>query len=363
MIERIIHVYYGETLSESKYLTDNKTLLHNYQFIEWDNSKLLDYCKKKGLPEDNLMIRTVCKKGGFFVDSNYKFLKNIDIFLGYDFISVFDNDDKLKFYGSKKNNKIINNICIKNGIYDDKYILEYKNNKIINPIYLYPQKITKLYKIIEVNKDYMFGANTIDSPWVFNDKITDMRSWCNYNTKPYRLLSEKTYSLIRPEQKRNILVVVAHPDDDLLFFGELLIYRHDQIKVICATCLSKEGRHNEFINVMRQLDIDYEIWDILDIMSYADFDILRNKLTEAIKGFNIFFTHSLSGETGHPTHILINKIMFDIVPRNLFVANPYRQKPYLHPKKMELLKIYQSQKGAIRFNIYNTSNEDYLRIK
>lgn len=355
MIERIIHVYYGKIITESQYLTHNKTILPNYQFIEWDDNKLFDFCKTNGLPQDNMMIRTICKLGGFFIDENYQFFKNIDVFLEYDFLSVFDSSDKLKFYGSKKDNTIIN----KHGI----YIKEYNNNKIINPIYLYPQKKIKGYAIVEVNKDYMFGANTIDSSWVFNEKITDIKSWCNYNTKPYFLKSNKSCSLIRPEQKRNILVVIAHPDDELLFFGELLIFRHHQIKVICATCLSKGTRQKEFLNIMKNLDIDYEMWDILDVMSYADCDILRNKLNEAIKGFDIFFTHSLSGESGHPTHILINKIMFDIVPRNLFVANPYRHKIYLHPKKMELLEIYISQRRSVRINNYNTSKEDYLRIK
>ena len=363
MIEKIIHVYYGKTITESKYLTHNKTILPNYQFMEWDDNNLLDFCKTNGLPQNNIMIRTVCKLGGFFIDSNYQFFKNIDIFLDYDFLSVFDLNEKLKFYGSKKDNSIINDICNKNGIYNDKYIKEYKKNKIINPIYLYPQKRTSSYTIIEVNKEYMFGANTVDSSWVFTDKITNMKSWCNYNTTKYVLRSDKIYSQIRPEQKRNILVVIAHPDDDMLFFGELLIFRSQQIKVICVTCLSQGSRHKEFINVMKDLDVDYEMWDISDFMSYENSDIIRNKLTNAIKGFDIFFTHSLSGETGHPTHILINKILFDIVPRNLFVANPYRQKNYLHPKKMDLLKLYTSQRRSVEINKNNTSKEDYLKIK
>lgn len=363
MIERIIHVYYGKSLSESKYLTHNKTVLPNYQFMDWDDNKLLDYCKKNGLPQNNIIIRTVCKLGGFFIDNNYQFIKNIDIFLEYDFLSVFDSNDKLKFYGSKKDNSIINHIFNKHKIYDDKYILEYKKNKVINPIYLYPQKKIRAYAIIEVNKDYIFGANRIDSSWVFDKKITDMITYFKYNTRPYILKSNTVSSQIRPNQKRNILVVIAHPDDDMLFFGELLIYRSQQIKVICVTCLSKGNRHNEFISVMKKLDVDYEMWDISDTMSYENSNIIKSKLTNAIKGFDIFFTHSLSGETGHPTHILINKIMFDIVPRNLFVTNPYRQKYYLLPKKMDLLDLYNSQRGTIRMYRNLTSKEDYLKIK
>jgi hypothetical protein len=363
MIEKIIHVYYGKTLNQSKYLTHNKTVLPNYQFMEWDDNKLLDFCKKNQLPQNNIMIRTVCKLGGFFIDSNYEFLKNIDIFLDYKFLSVFDSNYKLKFYGSKKENKIINKIFNKYRTFSDKYILEYKKNKIINPIYLYPQKKIRAYGIIEVNKNYIFGANHVDSSWVFDKKITDVITYFKFNKQPYSLRSNKVHSQIRPNQKRNILVVIAHPDDDMLFFGELLIYRSNLIKVICVTCLSKDNRDKEFINVMKKLDVDYEMWDISDIKSYADSDIIRSKLTNAIKGFDIFFTHSLSGETGHPTHILINKIMFDIVPQNLFVANPFRQKNYLLPKKSVLLDIYNSQRGTIRMYRDLTSKEDYLRIK
>jgi hypothetical protein len=144
----------------------------------------------------------------------------------------------------------------------------------------------------------------------------------------------------------------------MLFFGELLIYKSSQIKVICITNASKETRKNEFLNIMKKLDVDYEMWDISDIISYNDSEFLRNNLTNSIKGFDFIFTHSLSGETGHPTHILINKILFDIVPKNLFVANPYRQKFYLQSKKMNLLNMYKSQKGIVRMYRYITVAEN-----
>lgn len=148
MIEKIIHVYYGKTINTSKYFIGNKWLLNNYEFIQWDDTKLIEFCKKNELPQNNMMLRTVCKLGGFFVDSNYQFFKSIDIFLDYNFLSVFDSNNNLKFYGSKKENQILNEIYNKYGKIEDIYIKEYENNKIVNPIYLYPQKKTNSYKII-----------------------------------------------------------------------------------------------------------------------------------------------------------------------------------------------------------------------
>jgi len=364
MIEKIIHVYYGKIKTESPYSIKNKMILPNYQFMEWDDDKLMDFCEKNGLPKNNMMIRVVCKLGGFFIDNNYEFLRNIDVFLLHDFLSVFDSSGiKLNFYGSKKDNQIINKIFKINNRYDDTYIRDYKNNKIVNPIYLYPEKYMKHYSIVEVHKDYIFGANHNYSPWVFDSKFTKCKTSFRYNVEPYRFLSNIVYSRTRPEQKRNILLVIAHPDDDMIFFGELLIYRHSQIKVICITCSSVMNRYNEFLKVMNNLDIDYEIWDVYNIKSYHNADVVKNKLIQAIKGFEIFFTHSLSGETGHPTHIMINRILFDIVPVNLFVSNPFRNKSFLHPKKMEILKYYASQRGIINMYTNLVAREDYLRVK
>ena len=91
MIEKIIHVYYGKIKTESKYLIKNKTILPNYQFMEWDDDKLMDFCEKNRLPKNNMMIRVVCKLGGFFIDNHYEFLRNIDVFLFHNFLSVFDS--------------------------------------------------------------------------------------------------------------------------------------------------------------------------------------------------------------------------------------------------------------------------------
>jgi len=55
--------------------------------------------------------------------------------------------------------------------------------------------------------------------------------------------------------------------------------------------------------------------------------------------------------------------MFDIVPVNLFVSNPFRNISFLHPKKMEILKYYSSQRGIIKMYNNLVGREDYLRVK
>jgi hypothetical protein len=39
----------------------------------------------------------------------------------------------------------------------------------------------------------MFGANSIDSSWVFTNKRTNMKSYFKYDTRPYFNKSNKIY--------------------------------------------------------------------------------------------------------------------------------------------------------------------------
>lgn len=207
----------------------------------------------------------------------------------------------------------------------------------------------------------MFGANKKDSPWVFNQKVLQDSGRFQYNTRKQYFISDN--KMIKSTYRRNILIVVAHPDDDILWFGNLIHQLGKIIKVLCVTCFSNSNRREEFKKIMERNKVDYEMWDHCNDCSYDESPLLKEKLSQIVKNHEIIFTHSLSGETGHPFHILINKYLFQVVPKNLFVSNPYSRKNCLTKKKKSDLQLYISQGDVIRKYHHITIKEDYLQIK
>ena len=115
---------------------------------------------------------------------------------------------------------------------------------------------------------------------------------------------------------------------------------------------------------MNKLKCNYIMWDFKDCKSYSDCIELKNKLNKTINKYDNIYTHSLSGETCHPQHILIYKYFFEYNQKNIFVSNLNIFKSKMSSKKYELLKMYRSQIfSSIIFHLTLSSQEDYLQIK
>lgn len=163
------------------------------------------------------------------------------------------------------------------------------------------------------------------------------------------------------------LMIVAHPDDELIFGGSQLL-ASDGWLVVCVTNGSNEAgniysfnkatsRIHEFIRVMNSLDCMYEIWDYEDYGLNANWD---ESITNNIKGllmsrrFEKIVTHSLYGEYGHPQHTKISRIVHSLRPDNLYVfgyvpgPNNYLPLNPYAPEIFELCGIYKSQAKIIK---------------
>lgn len=147
------------------------------------------------------------------------------------------------------------------------------------------------------------------------------------------------------------LMVVAHPDDEIIFGGAHLL-AGDEWTVICVTNGNNLERRQEFEEVMRRVGADYEIWNYRDTYS-RQFDIVRLKrdLQRLVRQnrFAMTVTHGLCGEYGHPQHKVIARMMRQIVPHNLYAFAMGKKKlpePVLQ-KKLELLVLYESQEKTI----------------
>ena len=150
-------------------------------------------------------------------------------------------------------------------------------------------------------------------------------------------------------------MIVAHPDDESIFGGSLLIKESDW-KIICVTDAHLEWRKSEFERAMNHLGItDYEIWDFSDNLP-AFTPAWTEEITEEIsdklkkvlseKKYDKIVTHNSEGEYGHNQHKAIHQIVKNLVKENLYVfgKGDYRLNKEVLIRKIELLDMYDHKK-------------------
>lgn len=161
------------------------------------------------------------------------------------------------------------------------------------------------------------------------------------------------------------LMIVAHPDDELLWGGAHLI--KDNYLVVCVTCGPNLVRVHEFVKVMNATNDKYimlgypdktngerDNWDNYRENISVDLEKIIN-----LKEWNMIVTHNPDGEYGHIHHKMTSSLTTDIVGTdNLYYFGRYYSKKnigeyydemtpisdkYLSKKK-KIVGIYKSQK-------------------
>lgn len=172
------------------------------------------------------------------------------------------------------------------------------------------------------------------------------------------------------EYPANKLMIVAHPDDELIFGGSELI-ENPGWKVVSITNATKKSmnrfsptrfsstenfRKREFIEMMNKLKCQYEMWDYEDNYFNANWNenLILNQLNKLIseKNYEIILTHNLQGEYGHTQHKRVSQLVHQLANQmllnNLWVFNTDKNitNPY-SSKIKELAGIYGSQNTVI----------------
>lgn len=179
----------------------------------------------------------------------------------------------------------------------------------------------------------------------------------------FRKLYFSPFKVIHDTHNYDKLMVVVHPDDELIFGGRELLSGHGW-KVVCITCgtllsnnklkfYSTNIRRKEFERVMDKLNCSYEIWDYEDSLTNDRWneEALEKDLARIINEqiYRKIVTHNLDGEYGHIQHKKISRMIHHLKPKNLYVfgcdssqINPCLDEVY------SLLKLYSSQKETIK---------------
>jgi LmbE family N-acetylglucosaminyl deacetylase len=109
-------------------------------------------------------------------------------------------------------------------------------------------------------------------------------------------------------KKNHKLVVVAHPDDETLFFaGLMLTDRKQDWHVICVTDGNADGlgeqRHQQFANACKKLGV--KKFDFLNLPDHYESRLNLGQIKTKLKLFPMpreVYTHGPIGEYGHPHH-------------------------------------------------------------
>lgn len=143
-------------------------------------------------------------------------------------------------------------------------------------------------------------------------------------------------------------MVVAHPDDETIFFGGILqVFRRYPWHVICVTDGNADGegmiRRADFMKACKQLRVaNAEMWDFPDIYEKRlDVVRLQERLAQLPKPAAVF-SHGILGEYGHPHHqdvsIAVHRHFCHPIPVWSAAYNSFPQKIFRLSKKTFAVK-------------------------
>lgn len=160
------------------------------------------------------------------------------------------------------------------------------------------------------------------------------------------------------------LMIVAHPDDEMLWGGSKLI--EDDFVVVCVTCGGVPKRVKEFQTVMEKTNDKYIMLDYPDKVNgkRSDWKDCYDDITKDIENilklqdWKEIVTHNPEGEYGHVHHKMTNQIVTGAADKKklIYFGKYYSKKKIeeleeLPPridddvleKKEDILKTYESQ--------------------
>ena len=172
------------------------------------------------------------------------------------------------------------------------------------------------------------------------------------------------------------LVVVAHPDDETLYFSGLLqSLRSLPWRVICVTDGNADGngqvRHDQFMTAMKHHRVKTaEMWDFPDIYER------RLHIGQLAQRLSVLqpqkvFTHGILGEYGHPHHQDVSMAVHEAYPKKPVLSVAYNCFPDLtirltarqfDVKTKVLSEVYLSETRRFMQFLPATATEGFARV-
>jgi hypothetical protein len=170
----------------------------------------------------------------------------------------------------------------------------------------------------------------------------------------------------KPRAKAHNLIVVAHPDDETIFFGGLMQrHRSKEWTIVCMTDGNADGegrkRKKQFEAACRKQGVkDAQWWGYPDIFEdRLDTEKMTADLRELPKPYEIY-THGIIGEYGHPHH---QDVSYSV--HKAFAKHPrvYSAAYNTYPDfSMTLTKKEFTKKADVLTQIYGSETSRFLNL-
>lgn len=127
-------------------------------------------------------------------------------------------------------------------------------------------------------------------------------------------------------KKREILIVVAHPDDETIWLGGTLLRTKFKKTILCLCRKNDSDRNARFRKACEILEAESHISDLDDsekgnYKKISSRDIIKRilRVTKG-KNYDYLFTHGENGEYGHRRHIEVHKAVVEMLEKKLLSA-------------------------------------------
>lgn len=155
---------------------------------------------------------------------------------------------------------------------------------------------------------------------------------------------------------KNVLIVVAHPDDELIWMGGMLLrHKNDwNITVLSLTRASDKDRAPKFKKSCETLGVNGFIYDLDDETANPwnpeDATSIISNFSD--RNYDIVFTHGENGEYNHLRHKELNKIINKLVKDKILKTKSLMNFAYLKQEN-----DYQG------FCIPNSNTNNFIKLK